>query len=68
MCFFNFGEISESKNKANASISICLIVHCYFIGIAGCGVIVYVMFVSGLSPKKFIPLAKLRLSESKTKD
>ena len=49
-CFLNFGEISDNKNKANASISICLIVHCYFIGIAGCGVTVYVMVVTGSSP------------------
>ena len=53
MCYLNFGEISDNKNKANASISICLIVHCYFIGIAGCGVTVYVMVVSGSATKFF---------------
>ena len=45
-----FGEFTVNKNKANASISICLTVHCYFIGIAGCGVTVYIMVVSGSSP------------------
>ena len=62
MCFFNFGEISESKNKANASISICLTVHCYFIGIAGCGVTVYVMVFSGSSPNKYYSTGKIRIS------